>query len=164
MTCFLLPGSIVTSLITTRTGSYRWSIWSGWAITVVACGLLLLLDQEIETAAWAGILAVFGIGNGMLLTGVNVGIQAASRFEDAGRAAAMYAFMRSLGMSLGVAIGGSVFQNVMSSKLDELGQPRSMAYNAEAFVKTISSIDPTDPVRTAALQACKFISSGLDKC
>ncbi|KAG7284877.1 hypothetical protein NEMBOFW57_009492 [Staphylotrichum longicolle] len=89
VTCFLLPGSIITSLITTWTGGYRWSIWSGWVITTVGYGLLLLLDQETETAAWASILAVFGIGNGMLLTGVNVGVQAASRIEDAGRAAAI---------------------------------------------------------------------------
>jgi len=163
VTCLLLPGSIVTSLITTRTGGYRWSIWGGWAITTVGCGLLLLLDEGTETPAWASILAVFGIGNGMLLTGLNVGVQAASRTEDAGRAAAMYAFMRTLGMSFGVAVGGSTFQNVMSSKLGELGLPESIAYDAEAFVKTMSSMDPVDPVRIGALQSCKFISSRLDK-
>ncbi len=163
VTCLLLPGSIVTSLITTRTGNYRWSIWSGWAITTVGCGLLLLFGEDTETPAWAGILAVFGVGNGMLLTGINVGVQAASCVEDAGRAAAMYAFMRTLGMSFGVAIGGSTFQNVMSSKLGELGLPKSIAYDAEAFVKTMSSMDPMDPVRIGAVQSCKFISSGLDE-
>lgn len=158
VTTFLLPGSIVTSLITTRTGGYRWSIWSGWVITTVGCGLLLLLDEGTETPVWASILAVFGIGHGMLLTGVNVGVQAASHIEDAGRAAAMYAFMRTLGMAFGVAIGGSIFQNVMSSKLHEMGLPESIAYDSEAFVKTMTSMDPENPVRIAALQCCKFTS------
>ncbi|KAL2015435.1 hypothetical protein VTK56DRAFT_5501 [Thermocarpiscus australiensis] len=153
VTCFLLPGSIVVSLITTRIGRYRWSIWSGWVITTVGCSLLLLLDEDTETPVWAVILAIFGIGHGMLLTGVNVGVQAVSRAEDAGRAAATYAFMRTLGMSFGVAIGGNVFQNVMSSKLTELGLPETIAYNSEAFVKTLASMDPADPVRIAALQS-----------
>jgi hypothetical protein len=40
----------------------------------------------------------------MLLTGVNVAIQAASYVEDRTMAACMYGFMRSLGMSVGVAV------------------------------------------------------------
>lgn len=143
------------SLVTTRIGRYRWAIWSGWVITAIGCGLLLLLDEHTKTPVWAVILAIFGIGHGMLLTSVNVGIQAVSHVEDAGRAAAMYAFMRTLGMSIGVAIGGTVFQNVMSNKLDELGLPDSIAHNSEAFVKTMALMLPTDPTRMGALQACK---------
>lgn len=104
---------------------------------------------------WVVILAVFGIGHGMLLTSINVGIQAISHVEDAGRAAAMYAFMRTLGMSIGVAIGGTVFQNLMSAKLKDLGLPEEIAHNSEAFVAEMAVMDPTDPVRVAALQACK---------
>jgi MFS family permease len=157
-TCVLLPSSIVTSLVTTRIGRYRWAIWSGWVITAIGCGLLVLLDADTETAAWATILIVFGIGHGMLLTSLNIGIQAVSNVEDAGRAAAMYAFMRALGMSIGVAVGGSVFLNVMISELAELGLPESIAHNSEVYVEALSQMDPQDPVRIASLQACKFIA------
>lgn len=156
VTCLLLPGSIIISLVTTRTGRYRWAIWSGWVVTAIGCGLLVLFDYDTKTAVWAVILAVFGIGHGMLLTSVNVGIQAVSRVEDAGRAAAMYAFMRTLGMSIGVAVGGTVFQNVMINKLKELELPISIAHNSEAFVQTLSRMDPLDPKRIASIQACKF--------
>lgn len=157
VTCFLLPGSIVISLVTTRIGRYRWAIWSGWVVTAFGCGLLVLLDVDTKTPVWAVILAIFGIGHGMLLTSVNIGIQAVSHVEDMGRAAAMYAFMRTLGMSIGVAIGGTVFQNVMINKLDELGLPHSIAHNSEAYVKTLSLMDPKDPERIAAVQACKLV-------
>jgi len=130
-------------------------MWSGWVLVVVSCGLLVLFDQNTKTVVWAVILAIFGIGHGMLLTSVNVGIQAISHVEDAGRAAAMYAFMRTLGMSLGVAIGGTVFQNLMSAKLDDLGLPESIAHNSEAFVSQMVKMDPNDPVRVGALEACK---------
>ncbi|KAL2260299.1 hypothetical protein VTK26DRAFT_5721 [Humicola hyalothermophila] len=153
VTCFLLPISIIISLITTRLGRYRWAIWSGWVVTAVGCGLLVLLNENTKTAVWAVILAVFGIGHGTLLTSVNVGIQAVSHVEDAGRAAAMYAFMRTLGMSIGVAVGGTVFQNVMGDKLDALGLPRTVAHNSEAFVKTMALMNPSDPMRIGAVKA-----------
>jgi len=153
VTCLMLPGSIIISLITTRTGRYRWAIWSGWVVTAIGCGLLVLFDEDTSTPVWVVILAIFGIGHGMLLTSVNVGIQAVSRVEDSGRAAAMYAFMRTMGMSIGVAVGGTVFQNVMASKLDELGLPVDIAHNSEAFVKTMSLLDPQDPKRIASIQA-----------
>ncbi|KAK4158735.1 major facilitator superfamily domain-containing protein [Cladorrhinum sp. PSN259] len=153
VTCLLLPGSIIVSLITTRTGHYRWAIWIGWAITALGCGLLKLFDQDTPTPVWAVILAIFGIGHGMLLTSVNVGIQAIVKVEDAGRAAAMYAFMRTLGMSFGVAVGGTVFQNLMVSKLKDLGLPEQIAHDSEAFVVKMAQMDPQDPVRIGALQA-----------
>ncbi|KAK3385336.1 major facilitator superfamily domain-containing protein, partial [Podospora didyma] len=153
VTCFLLPGSIVISLIASRTGRFRWAIWGGWALTATSCGLFIFFDENTETVVWAAILAVFGIGHGMLLTSVNVGIQAISRVQDAGRAAAMYAFMRTLGMSIGVAVGGTVFQNVMMLKLDNLGLPESIAHESEGFVETMRAMSPADPVRIGALKA-----------
>lgn len=153
VTCLLLPGSILVSILTSRLGRFRWAIWIGWAITTVGAGLLVLLDRDTPTAVWASILAVFGIGNGMVLTSVNVGIQAISRVEDCGRAGAMYAFMRSLGMAVGVAVGGTVFQNVMILRLRQLGLPEAIAHNAEAFVEQLRAMDPKDPVRIGALLA-----------
>ncbi|KAK3312811.1 major facilitator superfamily domain-containing protein [Apodospora peruviana] len=151
VTCFLLPGSIVISLLTSRLGKFRWAVWGGWVLVAVSCGLLVLFDQNTKTVIWAVILAVFGIGHGMLLTSINVGIQAISNVEDAGRAAAMYAFMRTLGMSIGVAIGGTVFQNLMSKKLEELGLPDEISHNSEGFVPKMRAMDPTDPVHHDAL-------------
>ncbi|KAL2201510.1 major facilitator superfamily domain-containing protein [Corynascus similis CBS 632.67] len=153
VTFSLLPGSIVISLAITRVGRYRWAVWSGWAVATVGCGLLVLLDADTKTPVWVFIFVVFGIGHGMILTSISVGIQAMSHSEDAGRAAAMYAFMRSLGMSIGVAVGGTVFQNVMSNKLDELDLPRSIAHNSEAFVKVMYHMDPTDPKRISLIHA-----------
>ncbi|KAH6623375.1 major facilitator superfamily domain-containing protein [Chaetomium tenue] len=152
-TCVLLPTSIVVSRVTARIGRYRWAIWAGWVITAIGCGLLVLLDTDTPTAAWAAILVVFGVGHGMLLTSLSIGIQAISAVEDAGRAAAMYAFTRALGMSIGVAVGGSVFQNVMINRLAELGLPESIAHNSEVYVEVMSHMDSQDPVRISSLQA-----------
>ncbi|KAB5583489.1 major facilitator superfamily transporter [Coniochaeta sp. 2T2.1] len=149
----LLPGSIVVSFLTTRLGRFRWAIWIGWAITALGSGLFLLLDVNTPTPTWAAIMCVFGIGNGMILTSINVAIQAISKAEDCGRAAAMYAFMRTMGMCIGVAVGGTTFQNVMADKLHQLGLPDAIAKNAEAFVHRLWTLEPTDPVRIGSLEA-----------
>jgi hypothetical protein len=151
--CAFLPGSAVVSLLITRLGRFRWAIWVGWAIATLGAGLLILLDQNTKTPAWAGIEVVFGLGSGMVLSSVNFGIQAIVRTRDCGSAASMYAFMRTLGMTIGVAVGGSVFQNLMAQKLEALSLPTEISKNAEAYIAILKTMAPTDPVRIGVIEA-----------
>ena len=105
--CFLVPGSIIVSVLTARLGRFRWAIWLGWAVTTTACGLLIMFDLQTRVVVIYVALAIFGIGTGMVLTSVNVGIQAISKVEDCAMAASMYGFFRSLGMPIGVAVSRS---------------------------------------------------------
>jgi hypothetical protein len=73
-------------------------------ITTIACGMQVMLDVHSTTVVTSALLAVLGIGMGMVLTSLNVGIQAISEPEDAAMAASMYGFFRSLGMPIGVAV------------------------------------------------------------
>lgn len=107
--CLLtVPSSVAVSVLTSRLGRFRWAIWGGWVITTLACGLQILLDVDSTTVITSVFLAVLGIGMGMVLTSLNVGIQAISKPEDAAMAASMYGFLRSLGMPLGVAVSSAV--------------------------------------------------------
>lgn len=161
LSCFLLPGSIAVSQIIARFGRFRWAIWSGWILTTVGTGLLILLDGKTKTSVWFAISPVFGIGNGMVLSALNFGIQTIVRPEDAGRAASMYAFMSSLGMTVGVAIGGTVFQNVMAYKIRELGLSENIARQAEEFVAVLKTLADSDPVRIKATQAYVYGFKGV---
>ena len=107
--CLLVPGSLVVAVLTSRLGRFRWAVWLGWGVTVVACGLFTLFDERTEMAVFALALAIFGVGNGMVLTSVNVATQAIAaqtiaKAEDRAMAACMYGFMRSLGMPIGIAV------------------------------------------------------------
>jgi Na+/melibiose symporter-like transporter len=101
---FILPGSIVVSLLTTRLGKFRWAIWIGWVVTTIGAGLLILLDVNASKIVGVIPLCIFGIGCGMVLSSVNFGIQAISKVEDCAMSASMYGFFRSLGMPIGVAV------------------------------------------------------------
>ena len=115
-----LPSNVVTSALITRFGRYRWAICLGYAITTLGFGLTTLFDQHTPAAVWASILCILGLGLGMSLSSVNFATQASvTDTRDSGRAAAMYAFMRTLGMTIGVGLGGTIFQNLMKRRLRE---------------------------------------------
>ncbi|KNG52046.1 MFS general substrate transporter [Stemphylium lycopersici] len=104
-------------------------------------GLLILLDINTSTAVTSILLAVLGVGMGMVLTSINIGIQAISKPEDAAMAASMYGFLRSLGMPIGVAISGTVFSNSMSGKLSDLGLPTAIAHDSERYVLVLQTME-----------------------
>lgn len=89
----------MVSILTSKLGTFRWAIWAGWFVTTLACGLQMLLDIHTSMSVIFVVLALIGIGTGMVLTSVNVGVQAISKPEDCAMAASMYGFFRSLGMS-----------------------------------------------------------------
>jgi MFS family permease len=148
-TCLILPGSAIVSLLITRSGHFRFYMWGGWAVSTVGTGLLLHLDSHTKTWYWALVFGIFGLGMGMVLSSVNFATQANAKVRDAGRAAAMYAFCRSLGMAVGVAVSGGVFQNLMAGKLGHLGLETDIARNAESYVAVLRGLEVTNPSAAA---------------
>lgn len=131
------PASVVVGILITVTGRYRWAIWAGWVLTVLGTGLLCLLDVDTSTVAWIFINLVGGLGMGMLFPSMAFAIQASQTNEDLAFAIAMFSFFRAFGQAIGVAVGGTVFQNQMKSKL--LAYP-ALAAKAEEFSKDASSL------------------------
>jgi MFS family permease len=132
---FSLPTSIVVGVLMTKLGTFRWAVWCGGVVETAGYGLLLVLDEETCTGTWVGILAVVGIGTGMSLTSLNFGVQTTTTSDrGSGAAAAMYTFLRSTGMCVGVSIGSSVFQNVAAGELNAVGLSERYATDAEAVV------------------------------
>lgn len=83
---------------------------------------------------------VAGVGQGIIVTTLNITIQASVESKYAGDASALYAFMRSLGMALGVGIGGAVFQNRLAHQLSVAGLPESISTSAEEFVLYLDAL------------------------
>lgn len=137
----MLPVAALTSHFMSNRGSFRWAIWTGWFFTVVGAGHLPLLNEETSIARSAVTFSVFGVGTGMTLCSVNFGIQAMVDQQDAGKAASMYTFVRGVGMSVGVAVGGNVFQNVLAHSLRNVGFSASIAWDAERFISNLRAMD-----------------------
>lgn len=149
-TTLVAPMSVVVGIVSSITGRYRWALWIGWFLTTLGSGLLILLRPDTSIPAWIFINIAVSVGTGMLFPAMALGIQAAGRPEDAGHAAAFYSFMRVFGQSIGVAIGGVIFQNQIKQKL--------LSYEALAPMAQQYSKDAT-----ALISVIKGMAEGPDK-
>lgn len=131
------PASVVAGFIIAYTGRYRWAVWSGWVLTTFGLGLVIYLKVNSSTVAWIFLLLVPGVGTGILFSAMALAIQASSSNADMGYAVNMFAFFRSFGQTVGVAIGGVIFQNAMKKKL--LTYPL-LASNATEYAKDASGL------------------------
>jgi hypothetical protein len=112
----------------------------------------------------------------MLFPAMALAIQASARPQDAGHSVAFYSFIRVFGQSLGVAVGGVVFQNQIKQKLLSypLLAPMAGAYSqdATALVSIIKGMEVgiektqlvqayADSLKTIWIVMCALSAAGL---
>ncbi|USP77217.1 hypothetical protein yc1106_04491 [Curvularia clavata] len=111
------PASIATGIAIAILGKYRWANRVGWLLTTLGMGLLILIKVNTSTPAWIFLCLVGGVGTGILFPAMALGVQASATAEDQAYAANMFSFFRAFGQTIGVAVGGVVFQNQMKKKM-----------------------------------------------
>ncbi|KAL3461855.1 major facilitator superfamily domain-containing protein [Aspergillus heterothallicus] len=149
-TVSLIPASIISGILVTKFGQLRLFIVTGWALTILATGLLSLCNRATSTAEWVWFLIIIGAGHGILVVGHVYAAQANVSFENATNATAFCCFTRSLGFCSGVAIGGSIVQNTLTAKLRDRGLSGSIATDAVSYAGMLRSL-PADAQRTIVL-------------
>lgn len=112
------PFAVIAGLIIGRTDRYRsLLIWS-WLITILGVALMTTFEEETPTWQWVVISGTCGTGLGGLFSAMNYAIQAsAQQHGDRSSAAALFSFLRSLGLMCGVSLIGVVFQNLLTARL-----------------------------------------------
>lgn len=128
------PTGVIIGLLMSRTGRYYWAVCIGWCLSTIGMGLLCLLDTDTSTVAWIFLNAVPGVGIGMVLPSVALAVQASAPNELVAIAVATSTSFRGFGQSIGVAIGGVIFQNRMKSNLLQYPALRALAdkYSGDA--------------------------------
>jgi uncharacterized protein YneF (UPF0154 family) len=133
------PASVVAGIVIAVTGKYRGFTWVGWGLTVLGLGILTLLKVDTSTPAWIFINLVSGLGTGVLFSAMALAVQAASTNENMDYAVTLFSFFRGLGQTVGVAIGGTIFQNQMKKEI--LKRPL-IAANATRYAQDASALVP----------------------
>jgi hypothetical protein len=158
------PGSVATGIAIAVTGKYRWANWVGWFFTTLGMGLLILLKPDTSTVAWVFLNLVGGIGTGMLFPAMALAVQASAAVKDQAYAANMFSFFRAFGQTLGVAIGGVIFQNQMKKKMLTFPLLANMAdeYSKDAaglvqIIKSMPAGAMKDQLRESYTDALKYI-------
>lgn len=153
---FVSPIAVATGIIVTKTGRYRWAVWSGWVFTTLGCGLLVIQDVHTSTVAWVWFNIIIGIGFGILFPALMYPVQAATSNKNIAFAVGIFGAMRVIGETVGIAIAGTIFQNQLRTNL--LGYP-SLAGDAQKYSVDAQGLVPIikamaeGPVKEDLLQA-----------
>ena len=109
LTAGILTASLTAGRWMGRTGRYARLPVIG--LSLLTAGLLLLTQLSADTALWlfAGMIAVAGLGLGLVFPVVTTAVQNAVPFSDLGSATAAGVMFRQIGGSLAVALFGTVF-------------------------------------------------------
>ncbi|KAI0520680.1 major facilitator superfamily domain-containing protein [Xylaria bambusicola] len=158
----MLPLIIVTAVVEIlsgwaieRTGRYIEFLWAGSIFMTLGAGLFILLGADTTTAMVVGLEIISALGRAMLFQAPVAAIQSGVSQEDTAAATATLLFLRSIGMSLSIVIGGVVFQNSMNARhstlvmagLDESVLEALSGSNAAANVYITRTIQDTSQRR-----------------
>lgn len=155
-TLTVAPASVIIGTAISKIGTYKWAVWLGWLVSILGLGILYLLDVNTTTVQWIFINIAAGVGTGILYPALQFAVQAPMSDEDLPSAVAMFSFFRALGQTLGIAIGGTIVQNELYTKISahpELA-PMAAAYSkdASALAQIIWTM-PEGAARTDLIQA-----------
>ncbi|OGM50549.1 hypothetical protein ABOM_000927 [Aspergillus bombycis] len=116
-TVTVVPCAILVGIVVGLTGRYRWALWIGWLLTCFGLGLLILLKANTTVAQWIFLEAVSGLGIGLLFPSIALAVQSSVPQREVSMAATLVLFFRSMGQTIGVAIGGAILDNQLPNHL-----------------------------------------------
>lgn len=152
----IAPVSIVSGIIIAKTGDFRVLTWVGWLAATLGGGITCLLNVNTTTVQWIFLTLPAGVGLGLLYTSLTFVNQAASNDSDMAFAVTIFVFFRCLGQCVGVAIGGTIFQNQMKQRLLAIpalaGDAVAYSRDASRLVQQIRGL-PDGGEKTAIVQA-----------
>lgn len=141
------PLAFIVGLRIGKSGTYRWAVLLGWAITIVGVAHIISFDENTPWYIWIPEGILTGVGLGCLYPGLSFAVQASASTLDLPFAAGVFGFFRSFGQVLGVVFGGTIFQNTLKAKLSEYPQLADDAslYSTEAasMVLVIQAMEPS---------------------
>ena len=111
---------ITVGILIHKTGRYLEMMWVGMALLTLGFGLFIHLDATSPLSQIVGFQVVGGLGSGLMFEPPLIAIQAHVSQDDTATATATFAFVRNLGTSTSVVIGGVLFQNGMQLRASSL--------------------------------------------
>ncbi|KAL5485001.1 hypothetical protein ACEPAI_7643 [Sanghuangporus weigelae] len=134
--------STIIGFVLSKTGHYRPILWAGSAIMTLGTGLLIMFDENTSTAEQELWLLVVGIGVGFLFQAPLILVQAAMPLKDMPTSTATVVLLRTLGGTVGISVGNTIFQSELSKRLTKIGGFSSSLGSSLPDYTTIQQIQP----------------------
>ncbi|GAA0449674.1 MDR family MFS transporter [Streptomyces sp. NPDC046215] len=160
MVAGLLGASMLSGIVVSRTGRYRFFPIAGSA--VMALGLFLMSTMGAATGPWLESLHMFvlGVGIGLAMQVLTIAVQNTVSYHELGTATSGVTFFRTLGSSFGTAIFGTLYSSRLRPNLEEAlaGHPEvpPAAVQSPAGLKQLTPAQAA-PVIDAYAQTINFV-------
>lgn len=105
----IIPFAIIGGLLLTKVGRYKPILVVAFALIVIGFGLFSLLDETSSVGAWVGFQIIESAGAGLAIPTLLPALLAPLTDKDTALATGTWAFMRSFGVTWGIAIAGVIF-------------------------------------------------------
>ncbi|KAF5495820.1 Efflux pump FUS6 [Colletotrichum fructicola] len=137
--------STLSGLIVHWVGRYRECILFGWLCWSVGLGLMSTLDETSGLGKQIGYSLLIGVGVGNTLQPALVAVQAGVPRKDMAVVTSFRNFVRNLGATFGLAICGTILNNIVKSSVNglDLGveQRDSLLSNPQQYISSLSDED-----------------------
>ncbi|KAF4925423.1 Efflux pump dotC [Colletotrichum viniferum] len=137
--------STLSGLIVHWVGRYRECILFGWLCWSVGLGLMSTLDETSGLGKQIGYSLLIGVGVGNTLQPALVAIQAGVPRKDMAVVTSFRNFVRNLGATFGLAICGTILNNIVKSSVNGLDldveQRDSLLSNPQQYISSLSDED-----------------------
>jgi EmrB/QacA subfamily drug resistance transporter len=117
MVLAMVVTSTIVGQIARRTGRYKWSPITGMAISAVALYLLSTMTPETQMWHFWIYVALIGVGLGMSMSILQLIVQNSVEPQHMGTAVSTNTYFRTMGMSLGAAVVGTLFVSNLKNQL-----------------------------------------------
>ncbi|OQE39325.1 hypothetical protein PENCOP_c007G07256 [Penicillium coprophilum] len=145
LTSLAAISSTGSGLVVHWVGRYRECILFGWIIWAVGLGLFSTLDQHSGLGKQIGYGILTGVGVGNTLQPSLIAVQAGVERRDMAVITSFRNFVRNLGGTLGLAIAGTIINNILASSISNLGldesQSRSLLSSPQSYLSKLSAED-----------------------
>ncbi|KAF9912731.1 hypothetical protein EC991_009467 [Linnemannia zychae] len=132
--CMSSVVAIIVGQLTSRMGTYKEFIIFGWFAGVLSTGLMVLFDENTGRGRLVGILLVQGVSLGAVVNTQLLAVHAQLKSPaDMALSTSLWTLLRTFGGVFGVALGGTLVQNSLSSA------------NASQYAQNIKGIADLSP-------------------
>ncbi|GFN10866.1 hypothetical protein AtubIFM56815_008436 [Aspergillus tubingensis] len=140
--------STLSGLVVHWVGRYRESILIGWMIWAIGLGLMSTLNETSNLGKQIGYGLLTGIGSGNTLQPALIAVQAGVARRDMAIVTSFRNFIRNLGGTLGLAVSGTIINNLLSTTINTLHLTTSQKQSFLASPSNYLSKLPEDEAAT----------------
>ncbi|KAI8656813.1 MFS domain-containing protein [Fusarium sp. Ph1] len=148
--------STLSGLVVHRVGRYRECILFGWLCWAVGLGLMSTLDENTGVGKQIGYSILIGVGVGNTLQPALIATQAGVERRDMAVVTSFRNFVRNLGATLGLAVCGTVLNNILANSLSVLDldskESKTLIGNPQTFLDAVSSSE-AERIRSVLIPA-----------